>query len=189
MSDSSISRAAFKIGSAIIDPDRRQVRHNDRVIDVEPRVFELLLHLVQSEGAVSRLELLDSIWGVEGSDEALTQSISKLRRILCDTDRPYKIIETIPKKGYRLAVLPTGTELTSTGSPNFGKPNILSVVQKKLQKNYQYILGAATGAGLVALGFFLGSLTREPQNVEREIECPEHWSAEDCMKLVDDLIG
>lgn len=188
MRNSSINRAAFKIGSAIIDPDRRQIRHNDRLIDVEPRVFELLLYLVQSEGAVSRLELLDSIWGVEGSDEALTQSISKLRRILCDTDRPYQIIETIPKIGYRLAVQPTDTQLTSTGNPRFFKPNILSIVQKKFEKNHQYIIGAGTGAGLVALGFFLGSLTSEPQNVEREIECPEHWTVEDCMKLVDDLV-
>lgn len=187
MSNLSNPRTAFKIGKVIVDPDLRQVRRNDRVIDIEPKVLELLLQLVRADGPISRLELLDSIWGVEGSDEALTQSISKLRRILCDTDRPYQIIQTIPKVGYRLAVQPTGAELKAERNYTHSQPNILSIVQQRIEKNHQYVLGAALGAGLVMLGFVVASLMREPQNIEREIECPEHWSVKDCMRLIDEL--
>ena len=187
MSNASILRAAFKLGEVIVDPEQRHVHHGDRVIDIEPKVLDLLLHLAETDGVVSRLDLLDSIWGVDGSDEALTQSISKLRRILCDTDRPYRIIVTVPKIGYRLAVQPTAAELTNTKNASSDAPSARAFIQRSFGKYKQYILGAATGAGLVMFGFFLASLVREPQHIEQEIDCPDHWSLEDCLKLIDEL--
>ena len=51
---------------------------------------------------VPREALLDRVWGLgQGSDEVLTQAVSKLRRQLSRTHTA-SMIETIPKTGYRL---------------------------------------------------------------------------------------
>jgi TolB-like protein/DNA-binding winged helix-turn-helix (wHTH) protein len=67
--------------------------------------MEVLCALADRPGEViSRQELIDRVWGVEhGADESLTRAISLLRSVL-NTDKDlHSVIETIPKRGYRLA--------------------------------------------------------------------------------------
>jgi DNA-binding winged helix-turn-helix (wHTH) protein len=66
---------------------------------LEPKIAGALYLLVRrGNEVVTRDEFLDSVWGEEGSDEALNQAISRLRRLLGDSG----IIETVPRVGYRL---------------------------------------------------------------------------------------
>ncbi len=67
---------------------------------LEPRIVEVLLHLLKAPGqVVTREELVAEVWkDYGGGDEGLTQAISSLRRLLCDEQRA--VIQTIPKKGY-----------------------------------------------------------------------------------------
>jgi len=52
---------------------------------------------------VSREDLQDAIWGdVVVGDDSLTNAIIKIRRAFGDDARNPKVIETIPKRGYRL---------------------------------------------------------------------------------------
>lgn len=76
----------------------------DPVLKVEPRLMEVLVRLARAEGRVVRKEqLVAEIWdNYGGGEEALLQSISKLRKLFQDDARRPKVIETIPKKGYRL---------------------------------------------------------------------------------------
>jgi DNA-binding winged helix-turn-helix (wHTH) protein/Tfp pilus assembly protein PilF len=63
----------------------------------------LVLLARRAPEVVSRSELLDVVWpGAVVGDEALTQSIIKLRRALGDEARAPAYVETIPKGGYRL---------------------------------------------------------------------------------------
>jgi DNA-binding winged helix-turn-helix (wHTH) protein/TolB-like protein len=66
--------------------------------------MEVLMALADRSGAVvTREELLSAVWpGVVVGDEALTQSVIKLRKALGDNPRSPVFIETIPKRGYRL---------------------------------------------------------------------------------------
>src|SRR6185503_2947346 len=68
------------------------------------KAMEVLMVLAGRAGAaVGRDELLSAVWpGVIVGDEALTQSIIKLRRALGDDPRSPSYIETISKRGYRL---------------------------------------------------------------------------------------
>lgn len=79
------------------------VRDGERV-KVEPRHMRVLAGLLARRGTVvARDELLGEAWpDVVVEDEALTQSISALRRALGDDARNPRVIETVPKKGYRL---------------------------------------------------------------------------------------
>ena len=71
---------------------------------IEPKVMEVLMVLADRAGeVVSRDDLLAAVWpGVVVGDDALTQSIIKLRKALGDNPRSPSYIETISKRGYRL---------------------------------------------------------------------------------------
>src|SRR5690242_21266964 len=67
---------------------------------LEPRVMQVLAILAaNSEKIVTREELIKQVWNdYGGADEALTQAISVLRKVLDDPSK--ETIKTIPKKGY-----------------------------------------------------------------------------------------
>lgn len=95
--------AALAFGDVTVDVESRRVRTPNGASSLEPRVFDLLLTLVERPGlTASRDHLIETVWGeVEGSDEALSQAIAKLRRALGDDVRAPRFIETVPKLGYR----------------------------------------------------------------------------------------
>jgi tetratricopeptide (TPR) repeat protein/DNA-binding winged helix-turn-helix (wHTH) protein len=70
---------------------------------VRPKSLAVLLDLIENrERVVSKEELLHRIWdGAAVTDDALTQCISDLRRLLGDDPKQPKFIRTIPKQGFR----------------------------------------------------------------------------------------
>ena len=94
----------LSIGDWQVDPDANELVRDGRAVRVEPKVMQVLLRLADRPGAVvSREELLDRVWpAVVVGDEALTQTIIKLRRALGDDPRRPAFVETIAKSGYRL---------------------------------------------------------------------------------------
>lgn len=79
---------------------------NGRRVMLESKPLELLRELLLRPGtAVSKAELLDAIWpDVSVVEASLPTAIGKLRRVLKDGRRGRRIIETVPRIGYRLAV-------------------------------------------------------------------------------------
>ena len=73
-------------------------------VRLEPRVARLLSYLAEhANRAVTRETLMEEIWpGMVVGDEALTNAINKLRKAFADDRQHPKVIETIPKVGYRL---------------------------------------------------------------------------------------
>lgn len=70
---------------------------------VEPRMMHVLQILINnSPKVVSREQLISEVWDdYGGANDALNQTISHLRKLLNDTNKDNRIIETIVKKGYR----------------------------------------------------------------------------------------
>ncbi len=66
--------------------------------------MEVLSKLIHADGMVVSKELLIAeIWENYGNaEDGMQQAISKLRKIFQDNAREPKVIQTIPKKGYRL---------------------------------------------------------------------------------------
>jgi DNA-binding winged helix-turn-helix (wHTH) protein len=98
----------FRLGNIVVEPDRNRIVNGRHVSRVTAREMSVLLYLVgNGTRVVSRTELLDGVWrNVVVNDEALTIVISRLRSVLADNPREPRVIETIPKKGYRLMVSP-----------------------------------------------------------------------------------
>lgn len=96
------SEPAFRIGASIYIPRRKIVSNAQGFDRLEPRLCRLLDLFIEHPGQpLEREFLLESVWPGEGSDEALTQAVSRLRRCL-----GADVIETRPRFGYCLSVVP-----------------------------------------------------------------------------------
>tara|TARA_R110002073_G_scaffold245594_1_gene408316 strand:- start:2079 stop:2645 length:567 start_codon:yes stop_codon:yes gene_type:complete len=95
--------STVQIGGAVCDLRSGVLEIDGRSHRLEPRLAGVLDLLVRRAGApVTRDEFLETVWDEDGSDEALNQAISRLRRLLGRAD----LIVTLPRIGYRLALDP-----------------------------------------------------------------------------------
>ena len=91
----------YEFGDFRMDVKKHRLLKNGELIPLTPKEFEVLLMLVRHAGkTVEKDELLDKIWGETFVEEAtLTRNVSWLRKKLGAEGA--KIIETVPKFGYR----------------------------------------------------------------------------------------
>src|SRR5687768_18303419 len=86
-----------------VHADRHECRRGEKLIPVEPQVFDILLHLIRNrDRIVSNDELIKVVWsGRIVSESTLSSRISAVRQVLGDSGGSQKFIRTIPRKGYR----------------------------------------------------------------------------------------
>ena len=98
-------RTRWSFGDVQVDVVRRSVVRNGHDVALTPRAFELLVALLQREGApVSRHELLRTVWGYDASVTTRTVDahVAELRRKLEQHPAEPRHILTVHKIGYRL---------------------------------------------------------------------------------------
>ena len=105
----------FTFANFRLDAVERLLFSGVSVITLPPKVFDTLLMLVKNAGHVlSKEKMLAEIWDDSFVEENnLAQNISHLRRVLGETD-DVKLIETVPKYGYRFVAevsIDAGSEL------------------------------------------------------------------------------
>jgi len=90
-------------GDHRLDIKRRELRRGTELIDLEPKVFDLLVFLVQNRGrVVSKDDLLQGVWGGRiVSESALTTRINAVRRALGDDGTAQRLVRTFTRKGVR----------------------------------------------------------------------------------------
>jgi DNA-binding winged helix-turn-helix (wHTH) protein len=86
-----------------IDAAERRLLRDGQPIEVTARYFDALLLMVENPAQlISRDRFLDEAWrGIPVTDEALSQCITQLRKLLGDSPAQPRFIETVPKHGYR----------------------------------------------------------------------------------------
>ena len=87
-----------------IDTDSRVVRVDGVTADMPPRVYDLLVYMMQNQGRIlTREQILDHVWGSDAFiyDRAVDGTIKKLRHCLGARSG---YIHTIIKVGYRFEV-------------------------------------------------------------------------------------
>src|ERR1044072_7417453 len=94
---------SFRFDRFALDPRDRQLRRDDRPVELNARYLDALVLLVREAGSlVSKARFVEEVWrGVPVTDEALTQCVKTLRRQLGDDAARPRFIETVPKHGYR----------------------------------------------------------------------------------------
>ena len=95
----------FRIGGAYhVEPSLNRVTGPNGVTRLEPKVMLVLVCLAEHAGQmVPKDRLFSAAWpDIAVGDDVLTRAISELRRLFDDDPKQPRVIETIPKAGYRL---------------------------------------------------------------------------------------
>jgi DNA-binding winged helix-turn-helix (wHTH) protein len=105
-----------------VDLNSGELRRNGQTERLPPRLLALMRYLVDRRGmVVSRDELMTAVWGhlEAASDDSVNVAVSVLRRHLGDDARTPRVIETIPRRGYRYTG--AGVELTDLSALHQGE--------------------------------------------------------------------
>jgi DNA-binding winged helix-turn-helix (wHTH) protein/tetratricopeptide (TPR) repeat protein len=96
----------FRLGTWHVQPAQCRLTCDGRIVQVRAKVMDLLVRLARTPGeVVAKDTLLDDVWGTDAvSESALTRTVTELRQALGDSAEHPRILETIPKRGYRVIV-------------------------------------------------------------------------------------
>jgi len=154
-----LAATRFRLGEAHCDLLALELVREGETHRLEPRLAGVL-HLLARRGIspVTRDEFLETVWEEDGSDEALNQAISRLRRLLGDAS----LIRTLPRVGYSLSapVEAAGARPVPTSPFRTWLRTGLGFIQRP------FLTGLAVGAlvtALVASVFW-------PRTLEQEFE-------------------
>jgi len=91
----------YEFGHYRLDVAERQLLRGNEAILLQPKIFDLLLALVEHHGhLLGKDELMELVWSDTVVEEAnLANNISILRKTLNENGE--RFIETVPKRGYR----------------------------------------------------------------------------------------
>lgn len=95
-----------------LDEERGELRRKGEPVAVQPRVLDLLTHLVRNtHRVVSREELFDTLWSdaVVG-EQVLTSALQKARAAVGDSSSRQWAIKTLARRGYRFVAPLEGDE-------------------------------------------------------------------------------
>jgi Tol biopolymer transport system component/DNA-binding winged helix-turn-helix (wHTH) protein len=109
----------LRVAGWLVQPSLGRISKSGLTVQVRAKVMDLLVYFAQHPGeVVSKDVLLRDVWGTEAiSESALTRTIAELRQALGDDVEQPSMLETIPKRGYRLiapVISETGDEARSS---------------------------------------------------------------------------
>jgi len=100
---SGAANSVYEFGVFRLNERERVLFRDDRPVSLTPKVFDILLFLVQRPATlIDKDTLLSEIWPDAFVEEAnLSVNIATLRKALGDGPSDHQYIETVPKRGYR----------------------------------------------------------------------------------------
>ena len=95
----------LKAGALTVDVKSRQVWNHEKLLELPPKEYEMLLFFLENPGRIySREQLLIRFWGYEfdGNERVVDNHIKKLRKAIGNCGCA---IQTVRKSGYRMEVV------------------------------------------------------------------------------------
>lgn len=125
----------IQFGDIEIDTAGCELRLSSELQSLEPKAFDLLLHLIKNrDRVISKDEIYEVIWdGRLISEATLTSSINAARTAIGDSGKLQKYIRTYPRRGYRFigevskepaSLLPQSELQGNTGQPFATQPAV-----------------------------------------------------------------
>lgn len=98
----------FWLGPWLVEPLKGQVSGKGGMRHLPPKAVEVLLCLAERPlDLVTHGELLEKAWGQDGgSNESLVHAIGEIRHAFDDHYDDPRVVQTLPRRGYRLLVEP-----------------------------------------------------------------------------------
>ncbi|MDT0603709.1 winged helix-turn-helix domain-containing protein [Thalassotalea castellviae] len=93
----------YQINNREVDIDLYQIRYDEKVVAVEPKVFDLIVYFINHrDRVISRAELFEQVWeGRTVSDTSLSNHIKSARKVLGDNGELQCVIKTVRSRGYQ----------------------------------------------------------------------------------------
>ena len=115
---SALSKPVYRFAGFTLEPTERRLSAAGKPIALTPKVFDTLVLLVERAGhIVSKDQLMKELWPRGYVDESnLTKHIWLIRRALGEGETDSRLIETVPKVGYRF-IAPVSTAEDSQPPP------------------------------------------------------------------------
>mgnify|MGYP003586200707 CR=1 FL=1 len=124
----------FRVADWLVEPSLDRLSRGETVLHLRPQLTNLLVLLAEHAGkTVSKDEILARVWeGQFVAESGMTRCVAELRQALGDDAREPTVLETIPKRGYRLvapvvfldeAPRPAAPELAAGASPAVAPPS------------------------------------------------------------------
>ena len=97
------AKTSYEFGPFRVDTRERQLIRNGEIVPLRPKVFDILLMLVQNNGHIlTKDDVMKHVWSDTVVEEGnISRTISTLRNALGELPHERRYIETIPWRGYR----------------------------------------------------------------------------------------
>lgn len=116
----------YLFDSFVLDTAARELSDNGSPVPIEPRVFELLLYLVENrDRMVSKDELIEAVWqGRFISEAAMSSAVRSVRKAIGDDGKGQRFIKTMHRQGFRFVapVVEAGAGADDNGPEDIAAP-------------------------------------------------------------------
>lgn len=153
---------SYEFGRFRLKVAERVLLREGEIVPLTPKVFDILLTLVENRGqVVSKEDLMRRVWPSTFVEEGnLTQNISLLRKALGESPGGVQFIETVPRRGYRFVADITETGEAFDSSPLISaeipvqKPAAVTVHPARRRTPAFIVAAALVVAGIIGLMYF-----------------------------------
>ncbi len=165
--DQGLHSHAFLVGEWQVQPLLNTISKGEQTARLEPKVMQVLVCLAEHVGeVVAKEELIRAVWpDTFVTDQVLTTAIYQLRQSFGEDARSSRLIQTIPKGGYRLTAMVTYPERPAAEPA--GDVGLQPAAESRWRRfSVQWAVGAAAliiVAVLFAINLVRRSEVRQPQ--------------------------
>lgn len=159
----------YRFKSFLLNVGERQLFDGGREIQLTPKTFDVLVHLVENAGRLVRKDdLMQAVWPDSFVEEVnVPRSVHHLRKTLGQDNNGNKFIETVPTKGYRFtmpvvsgaALSPTATDLKPVEPSTVDSSTLRASSLLRRPIIFFVLIVAALGLGLF---WYRGGITTPP---------------------------
>ena len=139
-------RDTIRIGHYQLDPLSHTLAGADKVVQLSPIASRFLQVLARQPGAmVDRAVLIEELWRGDYlvGEPALNRVVSETRRAVGDNPREPAVIQTIPRRGYRLVAAEAAENAAGEGE----RP----LLRERWVKVWLLVLGSFLAIAVVAV--------------------------------------
>lgn len=151
-----------------IDLDERALLRDGCPVALTPKVFDILLTLVENRGhTVEKRQLIEKVWADAFVEEGnLNRNVSTLRKALGEDSHDPRFIKTVPKRGYRFdhdvrQVIEEDEELTVEKRTNYrlALSQTTETRRARTAPSVKYLIAGALAAILLSAAAIWNAMT------------------------------